>query len=61
MESNVIYVTSDDVTCMNCQKQGHVARNCHTTAHSGFADNQPHRISYHTCTTDVKHREADTQ
>jgi hypothetical protein len=28
----VIYVTSDDVTCMNCQKPGHLARNCHTTA-----------------------------
>jgi hypothetical protein len=28
----VIYVTSNDVTCMNCQKPGHLARNCHTTA-----------------------------
>jgi uncharacterized protein (DUF2249 family) len=28
----VIYVTSDDITCTNCHKPGHLARNCHTTA-----------------------------
>jgi hypothetical protein len=30
--SYAIYVTSDDVTCTNCRKPGHVARNCHTPA-----------------------------
>jgi hypothetical protein len=26
-----IYVASDDVTCLDCHRTGHVARNCHTT------------------------------
>jgi hypothetical protein len=30
----VIYVSSDDVTCMNYHKTDHVARNCYTTAQS---------------------------
>jgi hypothetical protein len=32
--SYVIYVINDYVTYMNCQKPGHIARNCHTTAQS---------------------------
>ncbi|XP_023723410.1 uncharacterized protein LOC111873162 [Cryptotermes secundus] len=49
----VIYVTSDDVTCTNCQKPGHLARNCHTTAQERlgpitFADLAAGRRKTHT-------------
>lgn len=61
----VSYVTSDDVTCMNCQKPGRVARNCHTTAQPRlgpvtFAALAVGRRACHTSTTDLKQRKAGT-
>jgi hypothetical protein len=34
--SYVIYVTCDDITCTNCHKPGHLAKNCHTTTQTRF-------------------------